>query len=883
MDIYSTTALAGVVRRLRVAQPVILNMFFPNMVVSDEEEIAFDVEIDKRRVSPFVSPLIAGKVVKSKGFRTDKFQPAYIKDKRIFDPTKPIRRAIGEQVGGDPNMSAAQREAANVALETQDQLEMLTMQEELMAIDAFLDGKTIVDGEGFDAVEVNFGRDAALTKELLGAARWGEDGVSPYDDVLDWRRTVRNKSGAPVTDIVFGETALDHFLADPKTEKVINTDYAGNTSVIDLAANVGEGAELQGKLGVTGPNLWSYSQTYTDDDDNEQDAFNPNAVVMGNRKLTEGTRYYGAIRDPKAGLQAMRYFSKSWDEEDPAVRWLMLQAAPLMVPTRINSTLGAMTRQTIENLPREQGDPRVKSGVLIRGPGPDKFEAEDGDPELELSGGSGSAPAKSTPSTPSPETDDGLPKSLKPKGEAREGNVEIREGIEIAKVDIIARAFADFDGTVKAWNAQSDEQISERLYTAGEALLAERHPELVLEAIFGSDLSFDAAYAAPGESEFDIVEGTVSVLLGNDTGEDAGDLGGFQGRGVMSFALDLAVRGDLETFVRETNIAILRAQREATVTATHSVRDELRKDLRRGGLGQLEKTWRADLYPRRGLAADPAGFIYSRAEYIVQAFERGITIRGKNGNDIAIPIPGSPADQLRNPRGPETKVDAARRKYGELKFIPGVPGSRPAMLAAVGAFTATGRFNARKRLKSGRYGKGATTMPLFWLVDNARLSKRLNIQRTMTRGLSRFHRRFEHALDQNCGASPIGAVRTAAAQEGSALPGTIWRNEPLARAFDEGTGIFINAVDDDIDPLDEELGDETAEEGEVEFEIPIRFEIIIRNSDPAAREAACDAVLAEIRDALVADRTLGGACDHLRIGRPGLLNLSLSGLPGMKP
>ncbi|CAK8987140.1 Portal protein [Cleaved into: Protein B*] [Durusdinium trenchii] len=344
MDIYSTTALAGVVRRLRVAQPVILNMFFPNMVVSDEEEIAFDVEIDKRRVSPFVSPLIAGKVVKSKGFRTDKFQPAYIKDKRIFDPTKPIRRAIGEQVGGDPNMSAAQREAANVALETQDQLEMLTMQEELMAIDAFLDGKTIVDGEGFDAVEVNFGRDAALTKELLGAARWGEDGVSPYDDVLDWRRTVRNKSGAPVTDIVFGETALDHFLADPKTEKVINTDYAGNTSVIDLAANVGEGAELQGKLGVTGPNLWSYSQTYTDDDDNEQDAFNPNAVVMGNRKLTEGTRSYGAIRDPKAGLQAMRYFSKSWDEEDPAVRWLMLQAAPLMVPTRINSTLGAMTR-----------------------------------------------------------------------------------------------------------------------------------------------------------------------------------------------------------------------------------------------------------------------------------------------------------------------------------------------------------------------------------------------------------------------------------------------------------------------------------------------------------------------------------------------------------
>jgi hypothetical protein len=227
----------------------------------------------------------------------------------------------------------------------------------------------------------------------------------------------------------------------------------------------------------------------------------------------------------------------------------------------------------------------------------------------------------------------------------------------------------------------------------------------------------------------------------------------------MSFALDLALRGNLDKFVTDTSDALLRANREAVEAATHAIRDDLRKDLRRAGLAELEKTWRADLYPRRGLAANPAGFVFSRAEYIVEAFERGATIRGKHGNKLAVPIPGSPADQIRNPRGPGDKVDAARRRFGELKVIPGVPGGRPAMLAAVGGYSASGRFGARKRLKSGRYGKGAATVPLFWLVENVRLQKRLNVVQIMARGERRFEARLTHALDTRLRRITDGAGR----------------------------------------------------------------------------------------------------------------------------
>ena len=47
------------------------------------------------------------------------------------------------------------------------------------------------------------------------------------------------------------------------------------------------------------------------------------------------------IMDEKAAFKALRYFSKSWLEEDPAVRWLLMQSAPLVVPYRPNASLCA--------------------------------------------------------------------------------------------------------------------------------------------------------------------------------------------------------------------------------------------------------------------------------------------------------------------------------------------------------------------------------------------------------------------------------------------------------------------------------------------------------------------------------------------------------------
>ena len=128
---YTTIDLIGVVPNLKTAQSFLLDRFFPNIVTSDTEEVAIDVDIGKRRMAPFVSPLVEGRLVEQRRFQTNSFKPAYVKDKRAPDLLKPVRRTIGERIGGA--LTGAEREMANLEAEMTDQVDILTRRLEWMA------------------------------------------------------------------------------------------------------------------------------------------------------------------------------------------------------------------------------------------------------------------------------------------------------------------------------------------------------------------------------------------------------------------------------------------------------------------------------------------------------------------------------------------------------------------------------------------------------------------------------------------------------------------------------------------------------------------------------------------------------------------------------
>ena len=330
MDIFSTAVLSAVVSQLPQPEPFILNSFFRNIQTETSEEIHFDVDTNRRRLAPFVSPIVAGKVVLDKGYTTKVFAPAYIKDKRVFDANRPFKRTIGEQIGG--NLNPAQRLQAALASNLADQISMLTRRQEVMAIEALRTGALVISGDLYPTASLSFGRDAALTVALTGAARWGQTGVKPLDDVQTWSMLVTEKSGSAANTLVMDVEAWKLFSASAEVVKLLDRFRGAD----QLNATVtGEGARYMGNIGTF--DIWVYAGWYEHPDTAALTPYLPANTVLVLGPDIEGARAYGAIRDESAGFQAVPYYSKSWMEQDPAVRYLMLQSAPLTVPYRINA------------------------------------------------------------------------------------------------------------------------------------------------------------------------------------------------------------------------------------------------------------------------------------------------------------------------------------------------------------------------------------------------------------------------------------------------------------------------------------------------------------------------------------------------------------------
>lgn len=335
MNIYTTAFLNGVVDSLLRPPSFLLDLFFPNVVTSEQEEIKFDVADGKRRIAPFVHPLKEGKVVESLGYKTNTFTPAYIKDKRVFDPSKALKRRAGERIGGD--LSNMDRARANLAVALEDQLGMLTRRLEVMAAEVLRSGKATITGEGFPGVVVDFGRAVGHTITLGAGSKWGDAGVKPLNNLEDWALTVAQASGATVTDVLFTVGAWRKFRESTDAQNAIDTQL-GQLANFQIPIASVEGLEFKGTIG--GKRLWVYTGWYVDPQTGTEVAIIQDGwVILVAQNGLLGTRHFGAIRDEQAGFQAREFFSKSWFVEDPPVRFLMMQSAPLIVPYRPNASM----------------------------------------------------------------------------------------------------------------------------------------------------------------------------------------------------------------------------------------------------------------------------------------------------------------------------------------------------------------------------------------------------------------------------------------------------------------------------------------------------------------------------------------------------------------
>jgi len=143
------------------------------------------------------------------------------------------------------------------------------------------------------------------------------------------------------------------------------------------------------------------------------------------------------------------------------------------------------------------------------------------------------------------------------------------------------------------------------------------------------------------------------------------------------------------------------------------------------GLGRrLSNSIRSQTYPKSGDSLQAAALVWSKAPVIVGAHDAGPLIRSKDGFWLAIPTPAA-GKGLKG--GRITPAEWERRRGMRLRFVYRRRG--PSLLVADGRLNSRG-LGVASRAKTGR---GRSTVPIFLLVPQVKLAKRLHLARDAER------------------------------------------------------------------------------------------------------------------------------------------------------
>jgi hypothetical protein len=331
MNFFSTQYMLAVLYSLISPSNFLLDKFFTKEQTFETEQIFFDKISKKRRLAPFVSPIVEGQIMESQRREVDSFSPAYLKPKTKINPNQALKRAVGESAATP--LKAIDRIALAIAVELQDHIDQIKLRLETMAAEILRTGKVTITGEKYPTKIVDFGRDAALTVTLTSTARWGQSAAKPLKNLKDWAALILKKSGAGVRDVIMDVDAWSEFSIDAEVEKKLAL-FNGNSTLVTDGVFV-DGGVFMGR--IDGFNIWVYSAL----GENDEPIFPSGTVVMASPDALQGVRAFGAIQDEEAGLQALAYSPKSWTVQDPPSRLIMTQSAPLLVPERVNASFCA--------------------------------------------------------------------------------------------------------------------------------------------------------------------------------------------------------------------------------------------------------------------------------------------------------------------------------------------------------------------------------------------------------------------------------------------------------------------------------------------------------------------------------------------------------------
>lgn len=335
VNLYERRHMMPFVENLKKPRTFLVNKFFKRVVESAEKYLDFDVILGSRRIAPYVTRGGEGSNVMRQGYETKQYQPPMLIPILPLSEQDASKRQPGQFIYSSSGPD--QQAALSVANDLAKLEELIQRNEEVQAAEALLDGKvTAKDIEGNKLAEVNFGRKSNHTITLSGSGLWTHADSDPLSDLRKWRKLCVQDDGLAPRAVIMGGNVLDAFLNHAKVQAKLNLRRGDMNEAIERQ-EIG-GATYEGK--IQGFEIWTYDEWYIQNGASSESALIGDNYLLMACEEANYVRAYGGIFDEETGaMYAAQRLPDSWTEKNPKGRFVKLESAPLMIPTRPNTTV----------------------------------------------------------------------------------------------------------------------------------------------------------------------------------------------------------------------------------------------------------------------------------------------------------------------------------------------------------------------------------------------------------------------------------------------------------------------------------------------------------------------------------------------------------------
>lgn len=346
VSIYEPRTMMGVIRKLPPVHTFFRSTFFSHEKTFVTKSVDMDYKKGARKLAPFVSREIGGKVVPNTGYTTETYTPPFIAPDKVTTIDDILDRQPGESLYS--GRTPAQRAVIQMSEDFTDLREMILRREEWMCAQAMLTGKIVVLGEGVkDTIDFRFTNLLDISKDAK--RKWkGGTAQNKYADLKAWHEKVQKEGFTNCNVCIMASDVVTEFLVDEQIRKLL--DVKNYALAVIKPTQKENNVTYIGTIHELGLDLYQYNEWYVDDWTDPATPVElpmvPAGTLMMASTHAKYSMYYGAIsilnqKTEKWETVAGKYVPDTFIKKRPDRRFLSLQSAPVPVPHEVDSWLVA--------------------------------------------------------------------------------------------------------------------------------------------------------------------------------------------------------------------------------------------------------------------------------------------------------------------------------------------------------------------------------------------------------------------------------------------------------------------------------------------------------------------------------------------------------------